>query len=114
VREIALDDDQAETPDTAVYTAESAQYTLTDLGDGYWRIRHQPTTGELEEAEGADILRNVELLRFADGCFQIGTMEPCGDYGSASITYEDVPTEDVPVTGSVVFNRAAVNNPTDI
>ncbi len=113
VREIAHATGE-EALDTAVFTAESTQYTISELGDGYWRVRHVPTAGELEEAEGADILRNVELLRFADGCFQIGTMEPCGDYGSASITYEGVPTEDVPVTGSVVFNPAAVDDPTDI
>ena len=55
--------------DTAVYGATSAQYTVTDLGDGYYRVAHDQTNTEGEEAEGADIIHNIELLEFDDGCF---------------------------------------------
>jgi Ca2+-binding RTX toxin-like protein len=114
VKEVVTDAGQEDVHDTAIYGADSSQYTVTDLGDGYWQVAHDQTDTEAEESEGSDILRNVELLRFADGCFVIGTSTPCGSYGTASIAYEGAPTEDVPVTGTVTFNNLEVTEPTDI
>lgn len=36
--------------DTAIYTAPIAEYTLTDLGDGYLRVAHLPVETEAEAA----------------------------------------------------------------
>jgi Ca2+-binding RTX toxin-like protein len=115
VREIAVDPNQADVLDTAVFGADRSQYTIRDLGDGYWEVTHNLTDEEPEEAEGQDVLRNVELLRFSNGCFVLATMAPCGSFGTAAITYDgDAPVEDQPVTGSVTFNHLAVSDPQDI
>ncbi|WP_159081514.1 peroxidase family protein [Nocardioides sediminis] len=103
--------------DIAVYGAPSSQYTVTDMGDGYWQVAHDNTDTEAEEAEGSDILRNIELLQFDNGCFVLGPepMEACGSYGTASLDYEPPATEDQPITARVVFDGDnTVDNPTNI
>jgi hypothetical protein len=115
VREVAVDPGQADVLDTAVFGADRSQYTVRHLGDGYWEVTHNLTAEEAEEAEGQDVLHNVELLRFANGCFVLATMDPCGSFGTAAITYPgDAPVEDQPVTGTVTFNNVAVADPQDI
>jgi Ca2+-binding RTX toxin-like protein len=114
-RQIRTDPGQGDVLDTAVFAADSSQYTINNLGDGYWEVVHNLGDGEAEEAEGQDILRNVELLRFSDGCFVLETMEECGSFGEAEITFTgDSPVEDVPVTGTVSINLADVPNPQEI
>jgi Ca2+-binding RTX toxin-like protein/methionine-rich copper-binding protein CopC len=116
VRKIATAANQANVKDTAIYGAVSSEYTITDLGDGYWQVAHDQTATEGEEAEGSDVLRNIEYVQFNDGCFLLseGPLVPCDSYGVASIDDDPAPREDVPVTANVVLSNAAVDNPTNV
>ncbi len=114
VRKIVVDGNQGDVMDTAVFGASHDAYSIRDLGDGYWEVSHDLTDVEPEEAEGSDILRNVELLSFADGCFVLETMVPCGSYGVASLEYTPPATENEAITARVVFNGIPVDAPTDI
>ena len=123
VREIAYDDQVDGVRDTAVYAQDFDHYVIAHLHDGYWQIRHNPETiDEIEESEGTDIIRNFEVLQFANGCWIIppGATSPeqfeqCGIAGEISFTGQiDPPTEDMPLTATVTFDPAEVANPTDI
>ncbi len=103
--------------DVAVYGAPSTAYDITDLGDGYWKVQYVSEDTEAEESEGADVIRNIELLHFDDGCFVLGPapMESCGDFGTAWLDYDAPATEDQPITAHVVFDgEIEVNDPTNI
>ncbi|WP_159083710.1 peroxidase family protein [Nocardioides terrigena] len=103
--------------DIAVFGAPSSQYTVTDMGDGYWQVAHDNTDTAPDLREGADILRNIELLQFSNGCFVLGEepMEACGSYGTASLDYEPPATEDEPITARVVFDGTnTVDTPTNV
>ncbi|MET1042798.1 MAG: peroxidase family protein [Microbacteriaceae bacterium] len=113
VREIVIDQEDG-VVDTAVYAQSVEDYTITDLGNGYTRIEHTGVNAPAE-SEGADILRNVEILQFLDGCLVLETMEPCEGFGSVS--FDGViapPTEGQALTATVNFDSAAVGNPTQI
>ncbi len=114
VREI-VDDEEAEgVVDTAVYQFDRVDYTVTDLGDGYTAVEHTAAT-ELEESDGRDVLRNVEMLQFGDGCLVLATMEACASFGTVTFAGQiDPPTEDLPLTATVAFDDALVQNPTNI
>ncbi len=114
VREIVEDPGQEDVVDTAVYTQDQSAYTLTDLGDGYYSVTHT-AVAELEESEGTDIIRNVEVLDFADGCLILETMEQCETAGLVTLTGQiDPPTEDMAITADVVLSGEGVENPTNI
>jgi Ca2+-binding RTX toxin-like protein len=103
--------------DIAVYGAPSSQYTVTHLGDGYWKVAHDAGDGEAEESEGEDVIRNIEMLQFDDGCFILGPapMTSCGTYGTASLDYAAPATEDEPITARVVFDGPqSVTAPTNV
>jgi putative cell wall-binding protein/Ca2+-binding RTX toxin-like protein len=90
--------------DTAVYTGPMADYTITDLGDGYWMVDNDNPNGgdgEAEEAEGADVIRNIELVQFSDNCFDLRTGEACETIGTAVLD-DQTPVEDEPVTASLL------------
>ena len=97
--------------DTAIYIGARAEYTITDLGDGYYEVWHSDVlTGgsEAEESEGADIIRNVELLQFFDGCWdlRIDSPEgeepgaPCDTIGVGGLDTEE-PAEGQPITATL-------------
>jgi Ca2+-binding RTX toxin-like protein len=58
VRELVDDNDKF---DTAVFSGAQANYTVTNLGGGTWRVTDN--VGD----DGTDTLRHVERLQFADG-----------------------------------------------
>lgn len=70
VREILYDDSGE---DTAVFWDVRQNYSITDNGDGSWRVEHltfnpletDPLTGRNRLSDGVDTVRNVEYLRFA-------------------------------------------------
>ena len=103
--------------DIAVYGAPSSAYEIAPLGDDYWKVQFVSPDAEAEEAEGSDVIRNIEMLHFDDGCFVLGPapMESCGDFGTASLEYDAPTTEDQPITARVVFDgEIAVNDPTNV
>nr|WP_306238999.1 peroxidase family protein [Ornithinimicrobium cryptoxanthini] len=119
VREIVIVPDDEGVIDTAVYAdpflnAEGvANYEINQLPDGYWEIVHVGGP-EFEESEGADILRNIEMLQFGDGgCFELSAaLTPCASMGTIAFTGAiDPPTEDAQITATVTFEDAE-GNPT--
>jgi len=114
VREIVEDDEPDTVLDTAVYQFDREAYEVTDLGDGYVAVEHTGAA-ELEESDGRDILRNVEMLQFGDGCLVLATMEACASFGTVTFAGQiDPPTEDQPLTATVVFDESLVQNPTNV
>src|SRR5690606_1430924 len=122
VRDVVTEDDGA--VDTAVYADALENYTIETLGDGYYRVAHT-SVGELEEAEGFDVVRNIEVLSFFGGCLIVDeTLPPsewaqCQTLGSVSFGGQiDPPTEDEAITAEVSFTDAdgnvLVQNPTEI
>ncbi len=114
VREIVEDDEADGVVDTAVYQFDREAYEVTDLGDGYTAVEHTGAA-ELEESDGRDVLRNVEMLQFGDGCLVLATMEACASFGTVTFAGQiDPPTEDLPLTATVVFDGSLVQNPTNV
>jgi Ca2+-binding RTX toxin-like protein len=113
IREIANDAESGDV-DTAVYGQSMLDYTIVDLGDGYTRVEHTNVV-ELEEGEGFDVIRNIEMLQFSDGCIVLATGEQCETFGSVSFGGQiDPPTESLPLTATVAFDPEFVVNPTNI
>lgn len=113
VREIA-NDAVAGDIDTAVYGQSMLDYDILDLGDGYTRVAHT-NVQELEESEGADVIRNVEILQFLDGCLVLATGEQCATFGEVAFSGQIAPpTENLPLTATVTFDPAFVTNPTNV
>ena len=55
--------------DTALYAGKLADYQISQLADGRWRVADQRTgSGN----EGVDILKDMELVKFADQTISIG------------------------------------------
>jgi len=105
VREIATPEEQDGVQDTAVYDDVRNEYTVTDLGDGYWEIAHD---------DGTDVIRNFELLQFADGLWTLPDLEPVGGTGEVVV---DAPAELVvgqAVTARLAVDPAMVSDPTDV
>jgi hypothetical protein len=117
VRELVVDPGAETSVDTAVYAdpyrneAGEVNYVITPLADGYWEIMHIGGA-EFEESEGADIVRNIEMLQFGDGgCFELSVeLTPCASMGTVEFTGgTNPPTEDVPLTATVTFEDAEGN-----
>ena len=89
--------------DTAEYLGNFEEYTIEDLGDGYVKVTHSTPAGggEAEEAEGADVIRNIELLQFADTCYDLVAGELCESVAQVQLS-TDSPVEDVPVTAELL------------
>lgn len=107
VRDIVSEDDGA--TDTAVYSDALENYTIEDLTDGYYRVSHT-TVGELEEAEGFDVIRNMEILQFSGGCLIVDEAadpvdwEQCPVLGSVTFDGQiNPPTEDQALSATVLF-----------
>ena len=72
VREI-IDGGQTGDIDIASFRGNQNEYTITDLGNGVWRVAHtNPADDQIDD--GIDIVRNFELLKFADGIVNIGSV----------------------------------------
>lgn len=65
-RSIELADAGAEDVDTAVFSGPQSEYVITTNPDGSLTVSHQDGAG----VDGTDIVRNVELLAFADGTIE--------------------------------------------
>lgn len=62
---------------------------------------------EAEESDGADIIRNFEIMQFNDTCVMLdnenGTFELCDPIGTVELTYPSAtPIEDEPITATVL------------
>ena len=55
--------------DTARFSYDRSQYTLTDLGNGRYSISHNSA-----EQEGVDILEGIEMVRFSNGTFSVDSL----------------------------------------
>ena len=86
VREI-IDGGQVGDVDVAAFSEARANYTLTVNPDGSITVTHDVVTGLVDD--GSDTVRNIEVLRFADG---------------------DVSTVNSPATGEVVIIGEAIEN----
>ena len=88
------------------------------MGDGYWQVAHDNTDTEPEEAEGSDVLRNIELLQFDNGCFVLGPepMEACGSYRHrlARLRARPRPRTSRSPLGSSSTGTNTVDNPTNV
>ncbi|WP_193315211.1 peroxidase family protein [Nostocoides sp. F2B08] len=103
IREL-VDLDEPGSLDTAVYTGPMAEYEITDLGDGYHMVAHVAPNGgagEAEEAEGADVIRNIEVVQFSDNCFDLRTGEACESIATAVLD-DQTPVEDEQVTAELL------------
>ncbi len=87
--------------DTAVYAGPIGQYSIEDLGDGYFRVSHSNPPGEAEESEGSDVLRNIEVLQFTDTCWSLVTGSVCDEIAKAVLDDDD-PVEGETVTVSLL------------
>ncbi|MFO1171797.1 MAG: peroxidase family protein [Hyphomicrobiaceae bacterium] len=72
VREILNDTTPDNDIDVAVFRDVRAAYVLTENSDGTWTVDHQ---GGID---GIDTVRNIEVLRFTDGDFNIANAPPVG------------------------------------
>jgi len=122
-REVVIDAEAAGVIDRAVYQGPRSEYVLraVDGAPQYLEVTHLGAV-ELEEADGTDILRNIEILEFEDGCLIVATMEPCADIGSVTITNavdvsvleadgDTVPVELQPLTATAILDAALVTDP---
>ncbi|WP_426247392.1 peroxidase family protein [Nocardioides sp. LHG3406-4] len=82
--------------DTAVYADVRDQHTLTENGDGTWRVAHvDEDAGGLQS--GVDTLRNIERVQFADETVDLVDLQ--GTAASGHLTFStDQPKEDEPLT----------------
>ena len=106
--------------DAAQYAGGVLEYSVTNLGGGYWRVEPldpdnppvivSPTNpADVFAEDGSDVLINIEQLRFANGgCLDITGDEPvsCVPAGEVALALPDgilVPTEGEPVTATVTL-----------
>ncbi|GAB2694652.1 peroxidase family protein [Thalassiella azotivora] len=90
--------------DTAVYEDVRDMHTITDNGDGTWKVAY--TDGDAGGlATGVDILRNIERIRFADVTIDLTTGQPTPGAASGTIELSTMnPVEDQEI--SVVLDPA--------
>ena len=82
--------------DTAVYADVRDQHTLTENGDGTWRVAHvDEDAGGLQS--GVDTLRNIERVQFADQTVELADLEGGAAAGTMTFSTEQ-PREDEPLT----------------
>lgn len=87
--------------DTAVYADVRDQHTITENGDGTWRIAHvDEDAGALQS--GVDTLRNIERVQFADETVDLVELEGAAAAGFMTFS-TDQPTEDEPITVTGTF-----------
>ncbi len=108
VREIRFDDPGSGALDTVEYNDAYQAYTISWLGNGYWRVTHSQVQ-EAEESDGADVIRGFEVIQFNDTCALLdnvnGTFELCQEIGTVALTYPSAtPVEDEPITATVLDN----------
>ena len=106
--------------DAAQYVGNVLEYSITNLGGGYWRVEpidpdnppqiaNPANPAATFDEDGSDVLINIEQLRFANGgCLDITGDEPvsCVPAGEVALTLPDgitVPTEGEPVTATVTL-----------
>jgi Ca2+-binding RTX toxin-like protein len=101
-------DDTTGAIDTVEYNDAYQAYTISWVGDGYWRVTHTQVQ-EAEESDGSDVIRNFEVIQFNDTCAMLdnvnGTFELCEEIGAVELAYPSAtPVEDQPITATVVDN----------
>ncbi|WP_164996660.1 peroxidase family protein [Actinomyces minihominis] len=89
VREIRYDAPDSTAVDTAQYQDIRTAYVITHIRDSYWQVEHTGAA-EAEESEGLDIINNIEVLQFQDGCVKLDpeavTVLDCVSEGELVIT----------------------------
>ena len=90
VREI-LDGGRLDDVDVAVFADDRDQYTVTDLGDGSYRVVHAGfgTNADVATNDGTDLVQNIEVLRFRDGDLDLRQQPATG----APVIDDTTPTE---------------------
>ncbi|MDB5890829.1 MAG: hemolysin-type calcium-binding repeat family protein [Polaromonas sp.] len=87
--------------DTAVYSGNFAEYTMTINSNGTRTINH---TNPVGLSDGVDTIRNIERLVFADQTLVIGG---ANIVGTGTVTINDItPTENAPLTVAGTFSDA--------
>ena len=97
VREIRYNTPDADAPeaiDIAVYSDLRANYTITENNDGSWIVAHSGGAG----LDGTDLLRNIEMLQFADGLFAL----------EADVPLVEAAPDPGPLPGLLIQMRAAL------
>ncbi|MCU1431233.1 MAG: hypothetical protein JWP95_338 [Actinotalea sp.] len=96
VREVVTATGQEAVIDTAIYEDVLANHTITDNGDGTWRVAHvDEDAGGL--TSGVDILRNVERVVFADQTVDLVELANGAAFGTMSFSTMS-PVEDQALT----------------
>ena len=95
VREI-LNTNIATDVDTAVYNGNRSDYSILDNGDGTYEITHEnivARNGAPISDDGTDTIRNIQLLQFADGVFDLREVAPViisnGGGNTAAVTIDE-------------------------
>jgi Ca2+-binding RTX toxin-like protein len=86
VREIVLAPKPGQPADginTAVFSGNRSEYTVTDLGGGVFRVEHTEPPGR---SDGVDHLRNIDDLKFADRDLTVSARANRPPQGAVTIT----------------------------
>jgi Ca2+-binding RTX toxin-like protein len=91
------------TPDTgaintAVFSGEFAEYDITELGGGMWRVSHARPES-LRLSDGTDTLRNIQQLTFADQTVPLTNTPNNAPVGTVTVTALPA-REGVPLTAT--------------
>ncbi|UJH70035.1 hypothetical protein [Ornithinimicrobium sp. INDO-MA30-4] len=96
VRDIVIEDDGS--TDTAVFAQALADYSIANLGDGYYQV--QDNVGD----DGLDVVRNMEELQFADACLIVDAAEdPTAWAACAPLGVVEIAAKAGSVTATVIF-----------
>jgi hypothetical protein len=123
-RDIVVPTDQAGIIDTAVYEWERSTYQIVNLGDGYYEVIN--TVGnDGDPVEGNDVIRNFELIQFADQCVIVNPAVPptewaaCPVVGSVALEWAGSdqtpplePVEDEPIVATLTLDAGIT--PTEV
>ncbi len=102
--------------DTVVYDLPLANYTITDLTEGYYSVENTDPGEDGDLLQGTDIIRNFEVIQFGDTCVQVDPALPveqwpvCEDIATVTLTWTgapiDPPVEDDPagITATLVLD----------
>ncbi|MEI7743872.1 MAG: peroxidase family protein [Chloroflexota bacterium] len=102
VREIAVPPPDASC-DTAQFSDIRANYAITSNPSGTWTVAHSGGLG----IDGADTVRNIERLKFADKAVFIGLPGTCGRNATGSVTISD----STPTEGQALAETPAITDP---
>jgi len=99
VREIVEGDEAEEVVNTAIYSGDLEEYTVVEnrvnnVPDGTWTVSHDGGAGE----DGIDVLRNIQLLRFADE--ELMLEEFANTPATGTVTFSGDPAMGAPLTAT--------------